>query len=199
MRLPDPRTQGGVSVEEALFTRRTVRSFSTYPLVGSQLSQILWAAQGVTDQGKGLRSVPSAGGLYPMELYAAVGEGAVTGLEKGIYRYEPDAHGIERISDRDVRNDLGRASLSQMWISPAPVSLVVCAEYPRVTAKYGHRGERYALIEAGCMAQSISLEARSLGLQTGIVGAFIDEEVIGVLRLPPSHEPLLIMPVGYSR
>ncbi|HPA84966.1 MAG TPA: SagB/ThcOx family dehydrogenase, partial [Deltaproteobacteria bacterium] len=143
--------------------------------------------------------VPSAGGLYPMELYAAVGEGAVTGLEKGIYRYEPDAHGIERISDRDVRNDLGRASLSQMWISPAPVSLVVCAEYPRVTAKYGHRGERYAMIEAGCMAQSISLEARSLGLQTGIVGAFIDEEVIGVLRLPPSHEPLLIMPVGYSR
>lgn len=198
MRLPDPRTDSGISVENAIYNRRTVRSFSASALSVSQLSQILWAAQGITDRGRGLRSVPSAGGLYPMELYAVMGEGTVEGLEKGICRYVPEAHGLERISGRDVRNDLGRASLSQLWMVPAPVVAVICSEYPRVTAKYGQRGIRYAMIEAGYMAQNISLQARALGLDTGVVGAFIDEEVVRVMNIPVTHEPLLIMPVGYA-
>jgi len=198
MKLPMPRTDSEFSVEQAVLTRRTVRSFSTEALSASQLSQILWAAQGVTEEGTMLRAVPSAGALYPTELYAALGEGTVEGLDKGIYRYLPESHDVEKTDDRDVRNDLARASLSQMWMARAPVSIVICSEYSRVSVKYGQRGLRYAMIEAGGVAENIFLQARALGLDTGVVGAFLDREVVNVLNVPVDHEPLLIVPVGYA-
>lgn len=187
------------TVRQAIGGRRTARSFSNTPLSRQQLMDLLWAGQGITDPSRGLRSAPSAGALYPMELYAAIGRSSVTGLEEGIYRYSPRGDFLEREGGEDLRRDLATASLSQMWMAEAPVSLVICGIYGRTTRKYRDRGFRYVHMEAGCVAENVFLMAGSLGLSAGIVGAFVDEEVAAVMDLPKTVSPLLIMPVGYSK
>jgi SagB-type dehydrogenase family enzyme len=190
---------GTMSVAEAINRRRTVRSFSTKELELNLFSQLLWSAQGITDDRELKRAAPSAGALFPMEIYAAVGDNCVPGLKTGVYRYLPEGHSVKTVLFEDVRQDLARASLFQMWMSHAPLNVVIMAEYDRITGKYGRRGVRYAWIEAGHIAQNIFLQAEALGLRAGIVGAFRDEEIGTVLGTPRTHEPLLIIPVGYGR
>jgi SagB-type dehydrogenase family enzyme len=199
MKLPQPKTIGHVSLEEAVKRRRTIRSFSSASLSLEQLSQLLWAAQGITEERGFKRAAASGGALYPMDIYAVVGKAGVEGLQPGIYHYEPEGHTISLLLEGDLREHLARASLHQMWMARAPLNLVVTAEYRRITSKYGERGVRYALMEAGHVGQNIFLQAEALGLGAGIVGAFHDDEVIQVMKIPGSHEPLLIMPAGYRR
>lgn len=197
MKLPRPKTEGRVSVERSILNRRTVRSFRAAPLSLEQLSQLLWAAQGVTGALGTKRAAPSAGALYPMDVYAAAGE--VRGLDAGVYHYVPREHRLDRKGEGDLRKAVSKASLSQMWMAEAPLSLVITAEYERITGKYGRRGNRYAMIEAGHIGQNIFLQAVALGLAAGIVGAFNDQDLAKVLRLPRKRLPLLVMPVGYKR
>lgn len=198
MKLPPPKTEGTVSVEQAIRQRRTVRAYDPKALELDQLSQLLWAAQGITGRHGFKRAVPSAGALYPMELYAVTGSQSVHQLEAGVYHYVAAGHMLVRIADKDVRSDVTRASLSQMWMAEAPLNVVITAAYHRVTAKYGERGVRYVLIEAGHVGQNLFLQAEALGLNAGIVGAFHDRRLAEVLLLPVRNEPLLIMPIGYA-
>ena len=186
-----------MSVREAVARRRTVRNFSSKILRKDQLMGVLWAAQGVTERVRGFRAVPSAGALYPLEIFAFLGVMSVDGLEEGIYRYRPDEEDLLQEGGADRRGDLARTCLSQMWVAQAPVSLVISAVYPRATSKYGQRGIRYAIIEAGCAAQNVFLVAESLGLGVGIVGAFDDERVRELTGAATDATPLLVMPVGY--
>ena len=197
MKLPGPKMEGTISVEQAIRQRRTVRAYSSEILQLDQLSQLLWSAQGLTGKRRFKRAAPSAGALYPMDVYAVAGQSGVAEVEAGVYHYEPRLHGLSLITKTDVRDRVARAAISQMWMAKAPVNLVITAEYSRVTGKYGNRGIRYALIEAGHIGQNLFLQAEALGLKAGIVGAFRDKELAGVLQLPPAHEPLLIMPVGH--
>jgi nitroreductase len=151
MRLPDPQYEGDVSLERAIRGRRTIRSFDGKALSLRQVSQLLWSAQGITEPGGFKRAAPSAGALYPMDIYAVVGAGCVEGLDPGIYHYEPEDHSISQGRGEDVRGDVARASLRQTWMAQAPLNLVITAEYSRITGKYGQRGIRYAMIEAGLM------------------------------------------------
>ena len=198
MKLPQPKKEGTVSVEQAIQQRRTVRAFDPKPLELDQLSQLLWSAQGLTGRRGFKRAVPSAGALYPMEVYAAVGVHGVHRMEAGVYHYDTAGHTLALIVDRDLRGDIARAALSQMWMAEAPLILVMTAAYHRETGKYGERGVRYALIEAGHVGQNLFLQAEALGLKTGIVGAFHDTRLAEVLMLPAQNTPLLIMPVGYA-
>lgn len=198
MILPDPIQDGKMSVETAITRRRTVRSFTSKPLKKETLSQLLYAAQGITGARGFKRAAPSGGALYPLDLYAVVGEKGVEGLDAGVYRYVPSGHRIEIVSSGDKREALARASLRQMWMAAAPVILVITAEYARICTKYGERGVRYAMIEAGHAGQNIFLQAEAMGLKAGIVGAFQDEQVLRVMGIPQKHEPLSLMPVGYS-
>ncbi len=198
MILPKPVVDGHVAVERAIKNRRTVRSFSSRSLDLGQLSQLLWAAQGITEPGGFKRAAPSGGALYPMDVYAVVGSGGVEGLEAGVYHYEPQGHRLTPMASGDRRNDVAVAALFQTWMACAPVNLVITAEYERITCKYGDRGVRYAMIEAGHIGQNIFLQALAIGLVVGIVGAFRDQELIQVLNITESHEPLLIMPAGYG-
>jgi SagB-type dehydrogenase family enzyme len=199
MELPAPRSRGDMSVETAIDRRRTVRSFLANPLTREQLGQLLWAAQGITGGGGVKRAAPSAGALYPMDVYAVLGEGGAEAMEAGVYRYDPKSHALMAVSTGDRRRELARAALSQMWLAKAPVNLVVTAEYDRATGKYGERGHRYAIMEAGHIGQNLFLQATALDLAAGIVGAFQDRKVNEVLGLPPAHEPLLIVPIGHPR
>jgi SagB-type dehydrogenase family enzyme len=134
-----------------------------------------------------------------MDIYAVVGAGCVEGLDPGIYHYEPKNQSISLGRGEDVRRDVAGASLWQTWMAQAPLNLVITAEYSRITGKYGQRGIRYAIIEAGHIGQNIFLQAQAMGLAAGIVGAFDDEKLVQVMGITKTHEPLLVLPVGYKR
>jgi SagB-type dehydrogenase family enzyme len=195
--LPTPKNRGSLSLEEAIKKRRTVRSFSPSALNREQLSQILYAAQGITEERGFKRAAPSGGALYPTDVYAVVGKAAPEGPDPGVYRYIPSGHRLEKVTPGDRRRPLAEACLHQMWMAGAPVNLVITSEYSRICSKYGDRGMRYAMIEAGHVGQNIFLQAQALGLGAGIVGAFEDRKVAEVLGIPGNHEPLLVMPIGY--
>jgi SagB-type dehydrogenase family enzyme len=135
--------------------------------------------------------------LYPLDVYTVLGEKGVEGLDSGVYQYVPQGHRLEQLTPADKRSALAKASLRQMWIADSPVSFVITAEYSRIEPKYGERGRRYAMIEAGHAGQNLFLQAEALNLKAGIVGAFEDTRVIEVLGIPKRHAPLLIMPVGH--
>jgi SagB-type dehydrogenase family enzyme len=194
--LPDPHLKGEMSLEEAILKRRSRRDFKDSPLTLGEVSQILWAAQGITDRA-GLRAAPSAGALFPLDLYLVVGERGVEELEEGVYHYLPQSHSLEPTLEGDVRQTLARLCAQQMFIAEAPVSLLITAEYERTTEKYGDRGMRYVHMEAGHVAQNVYLQAEALGLGTVTVGAFQDEEISQALDLPPTYRPLYVMPIGH--
>jgi len=179
--------------EQLLHQRRSVREFRDEALRLQQLGQLLWAAQGVTNS-EGYRTAPSAGALYPLELYVAVGK--VGDLEAGIYHYYPEQHSLVNSAIGDFRKNLANAALQQPWVQEAPIVLIITGKYARTTRKYGDRGVRYVHIEAGTVAQNVYLQAQALGLGTVIVGAFNDKAVTDALRLPSELQPLLLMPIG---
>jgi len=198
MKLRQPEFDGKISLERTIKNRRTCRGFRSDPLSQREFSQLLWAAYGTTDDRGFKRAAPSGGAIYPMDLYAVVGTGGIKDLEAGTYHYDPNGHRIYRNFEGDIRIDLARAALSQMWMANAPLDLVITAEYRRIRVKYGDRGVRYALMEAGHIGQNIFLQAEAMGLGTGIVGAFQDENVSKVMKIPKEHEPLLIMAIGHK-
>jgi SagB-type dehydrogenase family enzyme len=193
IKLPNPRYKGSVSIEEALLKRRSVRDYKNESLTLADVSQLLWAAQGITDPG-GLRTSPSAGALYPLEVYVVAGN--VKDLPGGIYRYRPHKHELERVVAGDKRTELCNAALGQTYVRSAPAVIVFSAVYERVTVKYGERGIRYVHIEAGHAAQNAFLQAVSLNLGAVVIGAFHDEEVKKIIRAADREQPLYIMPVG---
>jgi SagB-type dehydrogenase family enzyme len=195
--LPDPETKGSMSVEESLTKRRSIRDYTGEPLSVKDISQLLWAAQGITEHRWGLRAAPSAGGTYPLEVYVVIGEQGVPGLEAGIYQYKPYAHSIMKTRSGDLREALSDAALEQIWVSTAPVNIVISAVYERTTHRYGERGIRYVHMEVGHAAENIYLQATALHLGVVVIGAFHDEQVHTLLSLPEDEKPLYIIPVGH--
>ncbi|MEZ0248525.1 MAG: SagB/ThcOx family dehydrogenase [Thermoproteus sp.] len=195
--LPMPKLKGAMSVEEALSRRRSVRSYLDSPLTAEELAQILWAAYGVSEVRWGLRTAPSAGAIYPLSVYVAVGEGGVSGLTAGVYKYLPDRHSLLLVKPGDVRRELFEAALRQDWVLRAPVSLVVSAAYEKTERVYGERGRvRYVHMDLGHLGQNVYLQATALGLGTVAVGAFDDNAVKNAVGLPEGETPLYIMPIG---
>jgi SagB-type dehydrogenase family enzyme len=187
--LPSPDTRGEVALEAAIQKRRSVRRFTGQALTLDEIGQLLWAAQGITSK-RGYRAAPSAGALYPLEVYIA--------KKDGLFLYIPDGHKLKRISPDDIRSALQSASLSQACVGSAAVDIIICAVYSRVTSKYGKRGIRYTDIEVGHAAQNIHLQAEALGLSSVPIGAFSDDAVAEALSLPEEQAPLYIIPVGYK-
>lgn len=196
VQLPAPRHDGGGSLERALLHRRSVRQFNQDAIGLAEISQLMWAGQGITD-GRGLRTAPSAGALYPLEIYLVAGR--VEKLPAGIYHYRAQPHTMVAMAVGDVRNDLCRAALLQKAVSTAPITIAICAIYPRATAKYGERGVQYTHMEAGHAAQNIALQAVALNLGCVVIGAFRDREVHGLLELARSETPLYLIAVGRPR
>jgi SagB-type dehydrogenase family enzyme len=189
--LPEPKLSSKICVEEALSNRRSVREYDKDSLSIEEISQLLWAAQGITVRWGG-RTAPSAGALFPLEIYVVAGE--VKGLVPGLYHYEPGKHSITKRADGDLRQKLTRASLDQDEIARAPATFVITAVYERTMKKYEQRGIKYVHMEVGCAGENIYLQAETLNLGTVFIGAFEDEKVKEALGI--KEEPLGIMPVG---
>ena len=192
--LPQPRYQSEISIEEALLKRRSVREYKEKPLSLQEISQLLWAAQGITDPQTGKRTAPSAGALYPLKVYLT---GKIEGLTIGMYQYNPHNHSLIKVRDKDLRKELMVAAYDQPWIEKAPVNIIFTGNYQIIAQKYGkEKAPRYTHMEVGHVAQNVYLQAQSLGLGTVVVGGFEIERVKKVLALPLEEEPLYIMPVG---
>lgn len=193
VKLARPRQDGSISLERCIAQRRSVRSFRDQALTKDELGQLLWAAQGVTGP-DGARAVPSAGALYPLELYIVARN--VISLAAGVYRYLADHHELLLAVSGYRRETLIDAVLGQDWIAAAPACICIAAVFERTTVKYGDRGHGYVYLEAGHAAESMMLQAVALGLATTMVGAFSDVEVEQLLRLRPNEIPLCLVPVG---
>lgn len=196
IKLPEPTYESKLSVESALRKRRSKRHYLNESLTLVEVSQLLWAAQGITGSDDE-RTAPSAGALYPLEVYLAVGN--VQTLPKGIYKYRPHQHELVRVMEGDQQAKLTNAALWQSWVRESAAVVVFTAVYERTTQKYKQRGIRYVHMEVGHAAQNVYLQATSLNLGTVIVGAFNDEEVKRVMNLPEEEQPLCLMPVGKIR
>jgi len=192
-KLPAPRLESSVSLEETLQNRRSVRDYSPDPLKIEEVSQLLWAAQGITST-SGFRTAPSAGALYPLKVYVLVGN--VENLAEGTYEYNAREHELLLLKGSDAREMLARAALGQLPVKIGAIDVVISAIYGQTTQKYGDRGIRYAQIEVGHAAQNLCLEATALDLGSVTIGAFDDNEVKAVLGMSESESPLYIIPVG---
>jgi SagB-type dehydrogenase family enzyme len=192
--LPEPSTDSSVSVEQALFLRRSIRDYKDEPLTLAEVSQLVWAAQGITDTEKGFRIAPSAGALYPLEVYVVAGN--VSNLFPGVYKYNPLEHKLKQIAAGDKRTELCDAALSQNAVKEGAMAIVFTGVYERTTEKYGERGIRYVYMEAGHSAQNVYLQAVSLNLGTTVIGAFEDQKVKKILNIQDNEHPLYIMPIG---
>ena len=196
VRLPEPRRTGPLSLEETIQNRRSVRDYRDAPLSLAEVSQLLWAAQGITDL-QGHRTTPSGGALYPLEVFLVAGK--VRDLAPGVYRYVPKNHELHLVTPGDRRKDLCLAALNQEPVHRAPVVFLLAAVYDRITGKYGARGRRYAHIEAGHVGQNVQLQAVSLGLASAVIGAFEEERVRKALTLTGPEQPLYLLPAGRPR
>lgn len=191
IRLPSPRLQGSLSLEESLARRRSVRAFTDDPLTLQEIGQLLWAAQGISDEA-GYRVAPSAGALYPLEAYVI--------RQQGVFHYDPEAHALVSVKRGDMRRALSGAALDQESVAEAPIVLVIAAVYERTQAKYGpERAPRYVHMEAGHAAQNVLLQAVALELAAVPIGAFVDDDVQQLLELPSDCRPLYLIPVGHPR
>ncbi len=193
IKLPGVITDGQMSLEKAMSLRRSIRTYADEPLSLADLSQLLWSAQGITNE-RGFRTAPSAGATFPLEMFVVVSR--VEGLSKGIYHYKPFEHELEFLRADDVLEPLFRACLSQSMILEAGATLVFAAVFERTTARYGNRGERYVFNEIGHASQNVHLQAAALDLGTVVIGAYRDDEVEELLQLGDQYRVLYLMPVG---
>jgi SagB-type dehydrogenase family enzyme len=198
-KLPSPQLTGNISLEQSIHNRRSIRHYSNQSLNLADVSQLLWAAQGITDTKKNLRAAPSAGQVYPLELYVVVGINGVSGLKEGLYHYVPQNNSLEKIIEGDLRNNLSQVANRQPWVKQAPVNIVITGNYQKMINKYKDQqlSTRFVDMEAGHAGENLYLQANARGLATVSLGSFDENQMIKLLHLPNNEKPLYIFPVGH--
>jgi SagB-type dehydrogenase family enzyme len=187
--LPKPNLTGSLSLEQAIARRRSMRRFGPRAVPVDAIGQLMWAGQGVTsDDGK--RAAPSAGALYPLELYA------VTARE--VMHYLPKGHRAETRATSDLRPQLEALSGDQASVGAAPLVLVVAAEPARLSQRYGGRAVAYAGLEAGHAAQNMLLQAVVLGLVCVPIAAIDGPGTARALALPAGQTVTYMIPTGFA-
>jgi len=196
IKLPAPELKAGASINYAIQSRRSVRSYKESPLSLKDISQLLWSAQGITDPKTRFRSAPSAGAIYPLSVYVVVQKKGVDGLSPGIYLYVAEGHGLKQMRSGDFYPDLVNAALNQDWIKRSSVVFIFTGEPFAMSLKYKERAWQYIFMGAGMAAENLILQAVAMGLGSCPVGAFYDEKVAELIRLKGNEKPLLVVPVG---
>ena len=191
--LPKPALDGPVSVELALSSRKSVRKYTAESLSLAEISQVLWAAQGITHD-TSYRTAPSAGATYPLEVFLICGR--VDGLAGGVYRYSPQGHELSVVDNGDKWPDLWSTVLANREVKESAAVVAFAAVYERTTGKYGERAERYVHMEVGHVVQNVYLQAGAMGLATVVMGSFNDDEVSRLLGCLQSERPMVLMPLG---
>lgn len=187
--LPDVDELAGISLLDTMRRRRSVRAYRSGGLSWREIGQLAWAAQGITDNVSALRTVPSAGALYPLELDIAT--------QDGTFRYRPATHAVSQRTAADIRTRLAHAAYEQSWLASAACIFAIVALPNRTESKYGNRALRYVHLEAGHAAQNLLLMAAGLNLGGTPVGAFDDDAVARTLELGRNEAPACLVPIGW--
>lgn len=195
---------GGMKLEDALFRRRSQTGrYGGKGISLEQLASILRGAYGPTrampiDGSPGelmyLRATPSAGGLYPAEVYPVVFD--VAGLPAGVYHYDPQTNGLDvldRLPAQELKAKVLPRIASHDFNEDIAVLFAITAVMPRTMAKYLFRGYRFLLYDVGALVQSLYLTATALGLGTCAVGGFFDDEVGEVLEIDNVEENVMLL------
>jgi SagB-type dehydrogenase family enzyme len=204
--LPAPDFDSDYAIEKALLNRRSVRRYSASAMTLKELAQLLWACQGISkeenwqlgnkDMQTNYRTAPSAGALYPLEVYAMINR--VEGMEPGLYHYHPgpgtEKHSLELLHTEDRADDLADAALRQTFVTEAAANIVIGGMVGRMAVKYGRRARLYVVLEVGHAAQNLLLQAQSLNLGAVPIGAFLDEDVRRLIG--DEVEPFYIITIG---
>lgn len=189
IQLPAPSLKGSVTLEEAISKRRSVRQFVDKPLNFVQMGQLAWAGQGITDKQRNLRAAPSAGAIYPIELYFATPD--------GLFVYHPEEHTLEQLQSADLRKQLSSAAGGQEAIAEAACDVIIAGSARKVALKYGNKATKFMHLEAGHVAENIQLQAVAMELAALPAGAFETKNVAKICQLSADLEPVLIVCVGH--
>ena len=193
--LDPPILTEGDSLWQVLQRRQSIRNFKPEPLPRQDLSQLIWACQGITrvSQGFAFRTAPSAGALFPIETYLAVH--SVADISSGIYHYAVETHELEQLKEGDFRMQVARAALDQDMAFAANVAFIWTAVFERSKWKYRQRAYRYVYLDAGHIAANLALASTALGLGSCQIAALYDDEVNGLLEIDGDKESVLYMSV----
>ena len=189
VQLTEPKLKGSVTLEEAIAGRRSVRQFANRPIGFTQVGQLAWAGQGITEPIRGLRAAPSAGETYPIDLYFA--------LPEGLFVYKPAAHSLEQVLTQDVRGMLASAAGMQEPAARAACDIILAGSVRKVSAKFRKDARKYMYMEAGHIAQNIQLQAVCLNLGSVPIGGFDLREVKKICKLSQGLDPIYMISVGY--
>jgi len=193
VQLEPPKVESGAPLWEVMGRRRSVRTFKKEPLAKSELSQLLWAAQGIIHPEYGFRTAPSAGALYPVETYLVVN--SIEQIEPGVYHYAVDRYELEQLRAGDFRLQVVQSALDQEMVYHANVVFIWTAVFARSKWKYRQRAYRYIYLDAGHIAQNVALAAVALNLGSCQVGALYDKEVNALLGVDGTEESAIYMTV----
>ncbi len=188
--LPPPSTSGGMSLAKAMADRRSVRSFANKPVAMEQVSQLCWAAQGITDQQSGKRTAPSAMAQYAVNLYVV--------NKEGCYEYLPGPHALRSMSGPEAMGQL-RGACWQPSVGSAPLCLIITIDVERMKPRCGKMSEQYSLLEAGHVAQNVLLQATALELASVPVGGFDANAVGKAMKIPAPQRAVYLLPIGVKK
>ncbi|MBN2313293.1 MAG: DJ-1/PfpI family protein [Sedimentisphaerales bacterium] len=189
IQLTEPDTEGAITLQQALAKRRSVTQFTNEALKPSDISQLAWAGQGITETQKGLRTAPSLGEIYPIDLIFVTQEGTFT--------YDPTEHRLEQLSDQDIRISLASATSMPESVAGAPCSIILAGSTRKMSERFPDKARTYIYLEAGHIAQNIELQATALDLGSVAVAVFNTANVRKTCKLPRNEDPLYIVCVGH--
>jgi len=182
-----------MSLDQALYQRKSIRDFRDKPISKGQLSYLLWASTGIqrVEDGYEFRTVPSAGALYPIETYVVIHN--ASGVEAGVYHYSVRTHQLEQLNPGDFRRQTAAAALGQGMCATAAAVFAWSAVFERCKWKYGQRAYRYIYLDAGHIAENFALAAVSLDLGTCEIGALYDDQVNALVGIDGVEESTICM------
>jgi SagB-type dehydrogenase family enzyme len=181
---------------ELMKARSSCRLYKSQVMPLDTLATLLGGAYGIATMGTLqdgscalFRTVPSAGGLFPLEIYAVTQR--VAGIADGIHHYAVRHHSLELMRSGSLATERHSSLLADPFVRDANVIVFIAAEFARTQKKYGPRGYRYVLIEAGHLAQNLCLLAAEQGLGSLCMGGFMDSKVNRFLGLDGVHEAVV--------
>jgi SagB-type dehydrogenase family enzyme len=191
--LPSPSLESGPSLWKVLEKRRSVRDYRPTPLTLAELSTLLWATQGITQQAFSAwyRTSPSAGALHPIDTYLVINR--VEGLDPGTYFLKVPEFSLAARKIGDFSSSVARAALDQEMARAAAVVFVWVAVIERSRQKYRQRAYRYIYLDCGHIGQNLYLAASAMGLGCCAVGAFFDDEVNELVGVDGQEETAIYL------
>jgi SagB-type dehydrogenase family enzyme len=187
IQLPPPQTEIGKPLMQALRQRQSSRSFDSKPLPRQELSNLLWAADGINRPDSGKRTAPSAMNWQEVDVYVA--------LPEALYLYEAKTHTLAPVVGKDLREATGK----QSFVKDAPLNLVYVADFARITNASEDDKRLYSAADVGFIAQNVYLYCASQGLAVVVRGSVDRTALSQSMKLRPDQRIILAQTVGYPK